>query len=49
MKIHRVSDDGKTLLVDLHYLTKRTGHAEYYDTRPVLLDVASGKIREVEL
>jgi len=40
-EITRVSDDEKSLLVELHYVTKREGHSTYFDTRPMILDVES--------
>ena len=48
-EITRVSDDGKSLLVELHYVTKREGHSTYFDTRPMILDIETGEMKEIEL
>jgi len=47
-EITRVSDDGKSLLVELHYAAKREGRSTYFDTRPVILDVETGEMKEIE-
>ena len=48
MSINRVSDDGRVLLVELHFVTNKEGPNTYYATRPAWLDVEIGKIREIE-
>jgi hypothetical protein len=48
LELYRVSDDGRRLLVELHFVASKTGRSTHYDTRPVVLDVQKGTISEVE-
>lgn len=42
--IERVSDDGRQLLAELHYVTEQTEDTTHYSSRPVILDADTGDI-----
>ncbi len=48
-KIFNVSEDGKRLLVDIHYISKQEFSRTHFKTRPVILEVQTKKLIEIKL
>ena len=48
LKIYNVSEDGQRILVELHFVTRKSATSTDYGTRPVILDIKKGTLSEIE-
>lgn len=47
-KIYKVSDDGKYLLVDVGYLSKKEGYTKIFKYKPMILDANTSELIEID-